>query len=254
MGTRDHGRARIAGRIRLSLPGDDRQALGLELGLVPFGGVGSENAPGAFTTLWTAGQVARIRRAGIAGMPLSITFGGPHLSAPSFRRAGVRAGDNVFPVHVRGGRMLLLGRMQVAEILPVEDFVARHPARFDPLREHPAYQRLERHLDTEALRAFWLLRLWLAGQPEIDALCPGEADEVVLAADATPIRLDLKVPVEALAALRWRSPRRPERAIKHLSADGRIERTVSLQGIYRLTTAGGALLGALTDQAHGDRG
>lgn len=198
-----------------------------------------------FTTLWTATQVGRLRRAGLEGMPLSVTFGGPHLSAPSFRRAGVQTGDTILPIQVRHGRLHLLGGLRVAEILDVEEYVVRNPEQFSAVHDHPEFQRLERHLDTRSSRAFWLLRLWLSSHPDIDALCPGEATEVVLPAEAAVIRLDRVVPTEVVSAMRWQSGRRPERGIKHLSGEGRIERSISLQGIYRLTSASAEALKSL---------
>jgi hypothetical protein len=199
------------------------------------GPVPDDTAPGhAFTTLWTADQVRRIKRAGIVGTPVAVTFGGPHLSAPSFARAGVRPGDDVIPVHVRDGRLVVLTSIRVAEILPVEAFVARYPGLFDPMRGHAEYQRLARNLDTAHLRAFWQLRLWLEENPEVAALCPGEATEVVVARASAPLQLDRVVPLEIVGRLRWQSGRRAERPIRHLGPDGRIERSISLQGIYRL--------------------
>lgn len=208
--------------------------------------VADEPPPSAFTTLWTAEQVRRIRRAGLVGQPVSITFGGPHTSAPRFSRAGVRPGDDVFPINVRDGRLMLLARIRVGEILPVDAFVARHPDWFDPILRHPEFRRLEPHLDRASARAFWQLRLWLKDHPEIDGFCPGEADEVVVATEASPLRLDVVVPQDSVEALRWQPQRKPARPIKHLSADGRIERSISLQGIYRLAPDSADLLRSLS--------
>jgi hypothetical protein len=93
------------------------------------------------------------------GQPVSTRFGGPHTSAPRFSRAGVRRGDDVFPINVRDGRMMLLARIRVGEILPVDAFVARHPDWFNPILRHPEFRRLEAHLDSATTRAFWQLRL-----------------------------------------------------------------------------------------------
>jgi hypothetical protein len=152
----------------------------------------------------------------------------------------------VFPISIRDGRMLVLARIQVGKILPVE-VVAEHPDWFEPVLQHPQFRRHEPHLDSPSARAFWLLRLWLDDHPQVDAFCPGEADEVVIAKESSAVRLDIAVPPETVKALQWQPRRKPARPIKHLSADGRIERSISLQGVYRLTQEGGDLLGALVE-------
>ena len=106
--------------------------------------------------------------------------------------------------------------MRVAEILDAETYVARNGDQFAAVPAHPEFRRLEPYLDSAEARAFWLLRLWLAEHPEVDALCPGEATEVVLAAEATALRLDRVVPPAIVTTLRWQSGPRPERSIKHL--------------------------------------
>jgi hypothetical protein len=178
-----------------------------------------------------------------------MTFGGPHLSAPSFVRAGVRAGDDVIPINVRDGQLALLSRLRVAEVLEVEDFVSRHRDWFDPMRSDAEYQRVVPYLDNDRSRAFWQLATWLRNHPEVNAFCPGEATEVVVAADSVPVQLDRIVPAGIVKALRWQSGRRPERPIKHLSPEGRIERSISLQGIYRLTEDSASLLRPITGDA-----
>jgi hypothetical protein len=52
--------------------------------------------------------------------------------------------------------------------------------------------------------------------------------------DATPVRLDVAIPGELLARLTWRNRRGRTRGLKHV-VDGRLERSGSLQGFYRLT-------------------
>ena len=184
--------------------------------------------------MWTGDQVRRLVKAGLVGHPLALTFGGPHQSAPRFSRAGVRPGDVVFPVRVLGGRLHVLGRLRVGAILTAEAFVATHPEQFPSIPDsEPAFVRLER---------------WIAADPAIAALCPGEADEVIVAGDATPITLDAVVPPSSVQDLRWQSGRRPERPIKHLDGDGRITRTISLQGIYRLTAGSASILEEALDR------
>jgi hypothetical protein len=183
----------------------------------------------AFTTMWTGDQCRRLVKAGVVGRPLALTFGGSHRSAPRFSRAGVRPGDLVFPVRILEGRLHVLGRLRVGAIHSAEAFVASYPEQFASIApDEPAFVRLER---------------WIASDPAIAALCPGEADEVIVSDDATPITLDAVVPAPSVRDLRWQSGRRPERPIKHLDADGRITSTISLQGIYRLTAPSASILG-----------
>ena len=202
--------------------------------------------PRAFTTLWTAGHIAGVRRASIVGSELTMTSGGPHLSAPSFARAGVQPGDIVMPIQVKDERLHLIAAMRVTELLPVEDFVARYPDDIGAMHTHPEFQRLLPHLDTRHQQAFWLFRLWVGSRPEVAAVCPGEATEIVLGTGLLPISLTRVAPLDLVPDLRWQSGRRPERAIRHLAADGRIERSLTLQGIYRLTPESEAALLALT--------
>jgi hypothetical protein len=206
---------------------------------------GPDVGPRAFTTLWTASQVLRVRRANLSGSPLAMTFGGPHNSAPSFIRAGVGPGDIVMPVQVKDGRLHVLAAMRVAELLRVEDYVARHPEEFSRVRTHPEFERLLPHLETPHQQATWLVRLWLMGRPKVAAACPGEATEVIVGEGVLPISLTRVAPPELVLALRWQSGRRPVRAIRHLDPDGRIERSVTMQGIYRLTPDSEAALLAL---------
>ncbi len=66
--------------------------------------------------------------------------------------------------------------------------------------------------------------------------------------EATPIRFDVAVPGELLGALTRRNRRGEQRTLKYV-VDGRLERSVSLQGVYRLTDESAARLGALLDSS-----
>ena len=90
--------------------------------------------------------------------------------------------------------------------------------------------------------AFLRLERWIVANPAIAALCPGEADEVVVAEDATAITLAAVVPPPYVCSLRWQSGRSAERPIKHLDEHGLITRTISLQGVYRLTPPSASIL------------
>ncbi|EEP70602.1 hypothetical protein MCAG_00929 [Micromonospora sp. ATCC 39149] len=66
--------------------------------------------------------------------------------------------------------------------------------------------------------------------------------------EATPIRFDVAVPGDLLNALTWRNRRGEQRTLKYV-VNGRLERSLSIQGVYRLTDESAAQLGALLDRS-----
>ena len=95
---------------------------------------------------------------------LTVLYGGPHNSGPSFRRATVQPGDLLYPIGVCDHVLYVFGRMRVHEIIPVGE----------------------------------------AGQPPVAAyfsryagwrfLAPACTNEVVVGADGTRIHRDRPVP------------------------------------------------------------
>ncbi len=158
----------------------------------------------AYTVFWTMdrwlGAVA------VGHKPLPVLFGGPHLSEPSFRRAGVRVGDTVYPIAVANRRIYLVARMRVREMLLLgqEDGPGLIEQRF------PQY------------------RPW-------KFLAPTCTEEVIVGMEGTVARADLELPTEILERLTFRS-QRGERSLKHVK-DGELTSSLSLQGIYRLASA-----------------
>lgn len=71
-----------------------------------------------------------------------------------------------------------------------------------------------------------------------EAFQNGCANEAVVFDEATPFQMDARVPPEVLERLRFKSKSAPggQRGLRHL-VDGKLKRTVELQGIYRLTDA-----------------
>lgn len=63
--------------------------------------------------------------------------------------------------------------------------------------------------------------------------------------DATPVRFDVPIPGHLLERLTWRNRVSKTRGLKYV-ADGRLERSVSLNGFYRLTPESADELAALT--------
>ncbi|MFI6261540.1 hypothetical protein [Micromonospora sp. NPDC051006] len=157
----------------------------------------------AYTVFWARDRCRSIATAAAAHVPLQVLFGGPHLSMPSFLRAKVRPGDLVYPVGVHDQRLYVLGRMRVTEIVEwsagADDGFERHLDRFPHWR-------------------------FLAGR------C---LTEVVLGEHGTRVRLDAAMPPEALRRLTYRSLR-ATRTVKHVSDEGRLVRSLGVQGIYRL--------------------
>jgi hypothetical protein len=164
----------------------------------------------AYTVYWPQ---ERWRHAMLAGQArLTVLFGGPHSSEPSFRRAGVRAGDVLYPIGVCDRSLYVFGRLRVRQLdvadndAPIAQYFARFPT--------------------------WRF------------LAPTCTDEVVLGEEGTSIVLDRAVPGDVLKRLTYR-PRRGPRPIRHVSEDGRLVRAISVQGVYRLAEASATDLDAV---------
>ena len=151
----------------------------------------------------------RWRRAAGVAQRLAVLFGGPHTSEPSFRRATVQPGDLLYPIGVCDQVLYLFGRMRVQEIIPVGD---------------SGQQPLDEYFSRYGAWRF---------------LAPTCTTEVVIAAEGTGIRLDRPVPGEVLKRLTYH-PRRGLRPVRHVSEDGRLMHSLSVQGIYRLAESSAA--------------
>jgi hypothetical protein len=163
----------------------------------------------AYSVYWPQ---ARWRRAAGVTEPLSVLFGGPHTSEPSFRRATVQPGDLLYPIGLCDQIRYVFGRMRVEEIIPVGE---------------PGQPGLDEYLS----------RTWRF-------LAPTCTTEVVIGAEATCIHLDRPVPGEILQRLTYH-PRRGPRPVKHVSEDGRLTHPLSVRGIYRLAESSAADLEAV---------
>ncbi|WP_042420451.1 hypothetical protein [Streptacidiphilus anmyonensis] len=172
----------------------------------------------SYTVLWTNDLCRELIRGGFAGQRPTVLFGGPHQSRPSFRRAGVAAGDRVFAVRAWRAALYPVCAMEVRQIVD--------------------YDRAGAELADED---YPRLTHW---RP----LKSGCISEVVIGAPGTPIRFDAPLPGDCLEQLTFRS-RRGERKLKYVE-DGRLLRALSLQGIYRLAPDSADILARhLTDQA-----
>jgi hypothetical protein len=175
----------------------------------------------SYTVFWPNRRCRTLERYGLGGR-LTVLFGGPHVSQPNFRRAGVKDGDHLYPVRVLDGRLYVLGRMRVRQLISLD------------------------HPETPASLEDYLQRF-----PEWRWLPQTCTNEVVIGQDGTPLRLDLAVPPDLLRRLTFRSRRR-ERTLKHIQ-DGRLTHAISLQGIYRLSEPSAAELAALLTRAPATR-
>src|SRR5688500_6080404 len=79
----------------------------------------------AYLVLWSRDRPTQAEARGWLGRPRPALDGGPHVSHPSLLSHRVAAGDVVYPVCVADGRLLILCRVAVAEVLPVDEFVRR---------------------------------------------------------------------------------------------------------------------------------
>ncbi len=159
----------------------------------------------AYTVFWPQDRCAAATSVVAEGLPLQVLFGGPHLSLPSFVRAKVSAGDLVYPVGVHSQKLYVLGRMRVMEV------VAFTPEDHD-------HGQLYRHLDRF---------------PQWRFLTGSCMNEVVLGENGTGLRLDAAMPPQVLRGLTYRS-QRATRTVKHVTEDGKLTRSLGVQGIYRL--------------------
>jgi hypothetical protein len=173
----------------------------------------------SFTTLWTDERCKLITKHHLEGTLLNILFGGPHTSEPSFRRAGVKTDDYIYPLRVKHGILYVIACMRVKEIVSLEAYIEHNPGIFAGVERTP-----------------WpsiTFDNYVKLHPEMRILAPTCTEEVVLGGEGTPIRLDVAVSPELLERLRFRSQKR-ERSLKHIQ-DGKLKSVISLQGIYRLS-------------------
>ncbi|MFD0367576.1 hypothetical protein [Streptomyces sp. NPDC127114] len=159
----------------------------------------------AFTVLWTQDTCRALRRAGRVGERPPVAFSGAHQSLPAWSSA--RAGDEVYALHVNRCEVFVVSRMRVAD-MERGDCCGTPPTTW----REPAFPG---HADWAALGA-------------------GGCGATAVHVDATPVRFDTPVPGELLAVLTWRNARGKTRTLKYV-VDGRLERSISLQGFYRLT-------------------
>lgn len=171
-----------------------------------------------FTTLWTHDVCRELRRHRVGQRP-PVAFSGVHQSLPSWTSVGV--GGDVFALHVNRCVVYLVSRLRVVDKQQRDCCGAAPTTWCDPA--YPGHHA-------------WAM-LGAAG-------CGASPVHV----EATPIRFDVAVPGDLLSTLTWRNRRGEQRTLKYV-VKGRLERSVSLQGVYCLTDESAARLGALLDSS-----
>jgi hypothetical protein len=168
----------------------------------------------SYTVFWTMGRW--LSALSVGHKPLPVLFGGPHLSEPSFRRAGVKVGDLLYPVAVSNRRVHLVAQMRVREmvLLGQEDGPTLIDQRFPQFKP-------------------WKI------------LAPTCTDEVMIGFEGSVPRADLEIPAEVLVRLTFRS-QRGERPLKYVK-NGELTRSIGLHGIYRLSQTSATDLANLMD-------
>ncbi|MET9956491.1 hypothetical protein ABZ135_33765 [Streptomyces sp. NPDC006339] len=173
----------------------------------------------AFTVLWTHDTCRALRKAGRVGERPPVAYSGVHQSLPAW--SGARAGDEVYAVHVNRCEVFVVSRMRITGI-----------GRGDCCGTPPA---------TMCDPSF-------PGHDDWSMLGAGGCGATAVHVDATPVRFDTPVPGDLLPTLTWRNAKGRTRHLKYV-VDGRLERSVSLQGFYRLTSASADALADLVASA-----
>ncbi len=178
------------------------------------------------TILWTNEYCRQLRRAGDAGKPLRVLFGGSHQSQPSLSAFGVVAGDDVLVLRVEKGRLFIIAGLRVREYITLRRYLLEVLGLPESYAELPLFQ----------------LEAALAGEhPEWGHLLPWGCLVEVAVGDGSSIDFDRMVPADAVQRIRFVT-RDGERPIKHLEG-GVIKSTLGLQGgAYHLSEPSAAEL------------
>jgi hypothetical protein len=145
-------------------------------------------------------------------------FGGIHQSAPSLKRAGVSAGDMVVPVRVLKGEFYVIACAIIREFITLADYAVRvGVAReaVEGLAEFQIKDAIARIASPRGHRAPY-----------------GCGTEVALVDRSTPIRFDVRVPVDSLKNICF-CPRRGGRSVLGPIVGGRLKSSAGLQGHVR---------------------
>jgi hypothetical protein len=173
--------------------------------------------PDSFTVYWSKSRVD-IARGWLASHPIPFLCGGPHISQPSFSRAGVKPGDTVYPITLRGPNIHLLASFTVDRIIPVDEFIEHRPDLY-PLSDRGRW--IGETLDLAAKRLSWHR-----------ALCWTCTEHVLVPVASSAVSLRCIIPTDCLSRLTFRS-QKAERLLRW-SKDGKTPLLGSIDRIYRL--------------------
>lgn len=167
------------------------------------------NKPRFFTLLWNNEYCQFLYRMGVEGQRLRFVWGG-HNQLSRFSHYKVSVGDYICPVRVFQQTLFVIARMRVKQVTTRDEYLVHHP------------------LDE-------LLILHEC------------ANEILVGENGSIIRSDVTVPGHLLEQLRFMS-KRGERHLKYVQ-DGRLLRSISLEGVYCLAPASAkALVSLLGEQ------
>lgn len=175
--------------------------------------------PHGFTVMWAKYHCVKLQKAGEAGKPVTVLFGGIHQSAPSLKRAGIKAGDVVFPVWVNQRNLCVLTGAVVKGLVDLSTYAVNHLG-MDPveLEGRPEYDIKQRIGDKFG---------YLGHRNPY-----GCGIEVVLIERSTELRFDNPVPGDQLAAIRFCPRASPPAGLLHVD-EGKLKSNVSLSGNIR---------------------
>ncbi len=190
----------------------------------------------SYLILWPQKRIDRLKKDGEVGQPLEVLYGSPHGSAPSLRRYSIDAGDDVYVVGLKAGVVYVVVRLEIEKVISADDYFRDHlrlPAK-----------DLKLHL--------WDLSEKLAREkPQLGHRLPfGCVDEAAVVASSSPVTLDVAVPADVLAALRFRTKRGEERSLP--LEEARLRKLAAIQGhFHRLTPETAPLLERLVAPRRG---
>ncbi|MCH0541991.1 hypothetical protein I3F58_20965 [Streptomyces sp. MUM 203J] len=173
----------------------------------------------AFTVLWTHDTCRALRKAGRVGESPPVAYSGVHQSLPAW--TGARTGDDVYALHVNRCEVFVVSHMRIVD-MERGDCCGTAPKTW----QDPSFP----------------------GHGDWSMLGAGGCGATAVHVDATPVRFDMQVPGDLLPTLTWRNARGKTRTLKYV-VDGRLERSVSLQGFYRLTAESAHALAGLVGSA-----
>lgn len=163
----------------------------------------------SYTMLWSQDYCRYLARVNEVGQPLRFVWGG-HNQDTRFSHMQLAQADRIYPLTVVAKQLYVVARMDVEQFVTREGFARLYPERV--------------HLILNPC-----------------------ADEIVLGEDGTPIRFDVGVPSAILESIRF-TAQRGIRPIRYV-VDGKLERTISIQGVYRLTAESAAAFDQLLEDA-----